>query len=139
MNSVLPEMATSAPQVTLEVVMRKNKEEAEQLFEQAKRLLAENRRISTELARIVVKPPSSTAVPASEGTSRTIPNSGRYSMVNLESSPPTVIPSSRPDPVGGLLHAADALVRSWKRRNKKNFKQLELDLMMALEKVNGGP
>jgi hypothetical protein len=108
------------PQVALEVMMKRNKEEADKLLKSAKDLLAENRKIETEMRNIL----ASAAPPASAVAS--IP-------------PPSAVPlsSMRPDPMGGLLHAADALVRSWKRRNKKNFKQLELDLMAALEKTNG--
>jgi hypothetical protein len=109
MNSVAQEKPV--PQVALEVMMKRNKEAADKLLSEAKKLLAENRMIETEMAKALSAPPPSHV---------------------------TMPPSSmRPDPMGGLLHAADALVRSWKRRNKKNFKQLELDLMSALEKTNG--
>jgi hypothetical protein len=102
------------PQVALEVMMKRNKEAADKLLAEAKKLLAENRMIETEMAKVLPSVP-----PASQSVSLA-PQS-----------------SIRPDPMGGLLHAADALVRSWKRRNKKNFKQLELDLMTALERMNG--
>lgn len=105
----------SVPQVALEVMMKKNKEEAASLFAKAKELIAENRKIEVEMSKILN--------PALPGL--------------VDSLPPSS--SMRPDPMGGLLHAADALCRSWKRRNKKNFKQLELDLMRALDRVNGRP
>ncbi len=105
------------PQVALEVMMRRNKESADKLLAEAKKLLAENRLIETEMAKVLPPPSQVASVPPA---SSTMPSS-----------------SLRPDPMGGLLHAADALVRSWKRRNKKNFKQLELDLMTALERMNG--
>lgn len=104
--------AKSTPQVALEVMMRKNKEEAARLLAAANKLIAENRQIEVEMHKILSSPPPS-------------------SQIQLE-----LPASSRPDPMGGLLHAADALTRSWKRRNKKNFKQLELDLITALERVN---
>lgn len=110
MNSATQEKPT--PQVALEVMMKRNKEQADQLLAQAKKLIQENRVIETEMNKVLasVPPPSHVMAPVS---------------------------SVRPDPMGGLHHAADALVRSWKRRNKKNFKQLELDLMTALERMNG--
>lgn len=97
------------PQVALEVMMKRNKEEADKLLKHAQDLLTENRKIETEMKTIL----------------------------SASQPPPSIIPQSRPDPMGGLLHAADALVRSWQRRHKKNFKQLELDLMAAVGKVNG--
>lgn len=100
------------PQVALEVMMKRNKEAADKLLSEAKKLLAENKLIETEMARVLSVPPPSQVVTAP-------------------------VSSMRPDPMGGLHHAADALVRSWKRRKKKNFKQLELDLMTALERMNG--
>lgn len=108
------------PQVALEVMMKRNKEEADQLLRRSKELLADNRKIETEMTKILAasQPPSRVTV---------APPSA--------SVPPSTM---RPDPMGGLLHAVDALTRSWKRRNKKNFKQLELDLIAALEKVNSG-
>lgn len=111
MNSAMNEKPV--PQVALEVMMKRNKEAADKLLTEAKKLLAENKMIETEMVKVLSVPPSSQVVTA----------------------PPQS--SIRPDPMGGLLHAADALVRSWKRRNKKNFKQLERDLMSALEKTNG--
>ncbi len=108
---------TSSPQAALEVMMKRNKEEADALLKHAKDLLAENRKIEYEMKTILSSasspPPSSMSMPS--------------------------VPASRPDPMGGLLHATDALIRSWKRRRKKNFKQLELDLITALERVNGRP
>jgi len=103
----------STPQVALEVMMKRNREQADQLLVQAKKLLAENKVIETEVRTILSQAPASQVVTQSPAS------------------------SIRPDPMGGLHHAADALVRSWKRRNKKNFKQLELDLMTALERMNG--
>jgi hypothetical protein len=112
MNSEKP-----VPQVALEVMMKRNKEQADKLLQEAQKLLKENKVIETEISKVMasVPPPSQVATMA-----------------------PTMAPVSsvRPDPMGGLLHAADALVRSWKRRHKKNFKQLELDLMTALERIN---
>lgn len=102
------------PQVALEVMMKKNKEEASSLFAKAKELLAENRKIEVEMTKIL-------------------------SPHTMDSLPPPSSASMRPDPMGGLLHASESLVRSWKRRNKKNFKQLELDLMRALDRVHGRP
>ena len=107
--------AKPAPQVTLEVMMKRNKEEATKLLRDAETLLADNRKIEAEMKQIL-----SAAAPSSQ-------------VVSV--APPS---SMRPDPMGGLLHAADALIRSWQRRKKKNFKQLELDLMTALERVNHG-
>ncbi len=127
------------PQVTLEVMMKRNAAEADRLLAEAKKLLEENRHISVEMQRILpnLPPPSSRSVPGS-ATAKTLPTTGSYSMLgNGTGHGHTTIPASRPDPMGGLLHAVDALVRSWQRRHKKNFKQLELDLMAALEKVNG--
>ncbi len=105
----------SVPQVTLETMMKRNKAESERLLKQAHELLSENREIESRMTAILTQAPQSQPVVR-------------------PSQPPSSI---RPDPMGGLLHAADALVRSWTRRHKKNFKQLELDLMSALEKVNG--
>ena len=119
------------PQVALEVIMKRNKEEANKLLKQAEAMLQENRRISTEMQRIL-PPPSTVREPP-----KSMPNPGSYSMVSRDTVAAPTSASMRPDPMGGLLHAADALVRSWQRRGKKNFKQLERDLMMALEKVNG--
>lgn len=104
-----------APQVALEVMMKRNREQADLLLSQAKKLITENRTIETEMSKVLASVP-----PASQSVSL----------------PP--LSSARPDPMGGLHHAADALVRSWKRRHKKNFKQLELDLMSALERVTSG-
>lgn len=127
------------PQVALEVMMKRNKEAADKLLAEAKKLIEENRHISVEMSRIL-PPPSSRSVP-SAGSAATLPASGRYAMMGNGTdsrNQATMPPASRPDPMGGLLHAADALVRSWKRRKKKNFKQLELDLMTALERMNVG-
>lgn len=110
--------AKSVPQVALEVMMKRNREEADQLLKRANEVLAENKKIEHEMQVILA----------------TAPVSSRVSITPKRDTMPV---SSRPDPMGGLLHAADALVRSWKRRNKKNFKQLELDLMTALERLNG--
>lgn len=105
------------PQAALEVMMKRNKEDSDRLVREAEALLAENKKIEREMSKILALAP--------------------VSRVAVSLPPQSSVPSSRPDPMGGLLHAADALVRSWKRRNKKNFKQLELDLMTALERTNG--
>lgn len=111
------------PQVALEIMMKRNKEDADRLLREAQALLTDNRKIEAEMTKILsAAPPASrvSVAPASSASTLAAPAS-----------------SQRPDPMGGLLHAADALVRSWKRRHKKNFKQLELDLMTALERMNG--
>ena len=102
------------PQVALEVMMKRNREEADQLLKRSQELLTENRKIEHGMAAILATVPPSAPKGATMAP-----------------------PSSRPDPAGGLFHAADALVRSWQRRHKKNFKQLERDLMTALERMNG--
>lgn len=114
--------AKPVPQVALEVMMKRNREEADQLLRRSQELLSENKKIERDmnviLASVTMAPPAS--------------------RVAIAEKPDTMpAPSSKPDPAGGLFHAADALVRSWKRRHKKNFKQLELDLMTALERMNG--
>ena len=106
-----PPASKPVPQVALEVMMKRNREEADQLLARSKELLSENKKIEKDMAFILAPGP---------GPQNTMP-----------------APSSRPDPAGGLFHAADALVRSWQRRHKKNFKQLERDLMTALERMNG--
>jgi pantothenate kinase type III len=97
------------PQVTLETMMKKNREESDRLLKQSKALLEENRSIESEMTRILIP------------------------------SVPPPVSSVRPDPMSELIVVADALVRSWKRRHKKNFKQLESDLVNAMENVNGRP
>jgi hypothetical protein len=113
------------PQVALEVMMKRNKEQAEKLLNDARKLLQENRVIEVEMSKVLASAP-----PPSQVTPQAAPPS-------VAPSTDRMVPSMRPDPAGGLFHAADALVRSWKRRGKKNFKQLERDLMMALERMNG--
>jgi hypothetical protein len=107
------------PQVALEVMMKRNREEADHLLKRSQELLADNKKIEHEMAVILASVPASSRVSPRVVVHDTMPV------------------SSKPDPAGGLFHAADALVRSWKRRKKKNFKQLELDLMTALERMNG--
>lgn len=110
------------PQVALEVMMKRNREEADQLLKRATDILAENKKIERDMNTILAAAPA--------------PVSARVTIAEKRDTMPA--PSSvKPDPAGGLFHAADALVRSWQRRHKKNFKQLELDLMTALERMNG--
>lgn len=112
--------AKPVPQVALEVMMKRNKESADKLLKEAEKLLSENKLIESRMEQILAAPPASQVATVPPVSHSMVPQS-----------------SMRPDPMGGLHHAADALVRSWKRRNKKNFKQLELDLMTALERMNG--
>ena len=129
-------LSKPVPQVTLEVMMKRNKEEAEDLLRKAQKLIAENRFIETKMEEVLLSvPPPPSRV---SGTAPTMAAGMPVITMKASSPPPSALmaPPSRPDPMGGLLHAADALVRSWKRRHKKNFSQLETDLMTALEKTN---
>ena len=111
----------SQPQVALEIILKRNRAEADRLLKGAQKLLEENKVVEAQMKEILAVASSSVPPPPAPPSS---------SAVSVAPAPA----SMRPDPFGGLLHAADALVRSWKRRKKKNFKQLEADLMAALEK-----
>ncbi len=101
------------PQVTLETIIKKNKEEAEELFAKAKSLILENRRIEVEMIKIL---------------STSTPGSGVASV--RPSAPPA---SVRVD--SEVVYAANNLIRSWRRRHKRNFKTAEQDLMDACERL----
>jgi hypothetical protein len=94
-----------APQLSLESIIQRNKEEAS-------RLLDENARIEAEITKILSTPP-----PASKATTLQPPDSTRLSAEKE------------------VIYAALAIVRSWQRRHKKNYHSQERELMNAVERL----
>jgi hypothetical protein len=111
-----------APQLSLEAIMHRNKEEAE-------RLLGENERIKEEMHNIlksVPPPPVSRTMEAfSDGVRATLVPE------NLRSEPASVKLVAEKE----VLYAALAIVRSWKRRKKKNWQSQEKELAAAVERL----
>ncbi len=126
-----------AAQLSLELILERNKAEAE-------RLLAENARIETEMKKILgeVQAPSSRIVEAFQealpGLQPVIPQHkngeamGRMAAENAVTLPPV---SERLASERDVVYAAVAIVRSWRRRHKKTYHNQERELASAVDKL----
>ena len=113
-------------QISLENILKQNREEAEELRKAANAKLAENDRIQQEMHNIlksVPPPPASRLVDAFTEGARTVPSSP---------NPDSVV---RLGAEKEVLYAALAIVRSWKRRHKKNYQAQERELVTAVERL----
>lgn len=116
-------------QLSLETILQQNKEEAQRLQKAAEAKLAENAAIQAEMSAIlksVPPPPVSRLMTAFQD--------------GVRASHPPVPGESAPDSVRlvaekEVLYAALAIVRSWKRRRKKNWQAQEKELMNAVERL----
>lgn len=104
----------TAPQVQLETILENNRSEAT-------RLLQENTRIEAEMTRILSEPPPP--------MSRLV-----EAFVKGHSEPPAP-ESTKLSAEKEVLFAALAIVRSWSRRHKKNWKTQERELAKAVERL----
>ena len=117
-------MNKPAPQVSLEAILKSNKEAAA-------KLLQENERIEAEMHKILTTssfppPPVSRLMEAfSEGVRATTP-------VPVDSQSPA---SEKLVAEKEVVFAAVAIVRSWTRRHKKNWKIQEKELMNAVRRL----
>jgi hypothetical protein len=126
-----------AAQLSLETILKQNADEAKRLKAAADEKLAENARIEAEMHRILSEP-SSQQAPGSRIV-EAYKNGAAMGLLELENRN-TQQPSSAPSSVKmvaekEVLYAALAIVRSWKRRRKKNWQTQEKELMNAVEKL----
>ncbi len=123
-----------AAQLSLEMILERNRTEAE-------RLLTENARIETEMKKILdaAPPPSSRLVEAfQEAMPVGIPQHknglamSRMAEENAATLPPV---SERLASERDVVYAAVAIVRSWRRRHKKTYHNQERELASAVDKL----
>ena len=114
-------------QLSLETIIKQNREEAENLQRAAQAKLDENERIKAEMHNIlksVPPPPVSRLMEAfSEGVRASLPPADQEA------------PSVKMVAEKEVLYAALAIVRSWKRRHKKNWQTQERELVAAVERL----
>ncbi len=130
-----------AAQLSLETILERNRSEAQ-------RLLRENDRIERAMQEILQQPPmpSSRVVEAFKNGMAM----GKMTLENAATVPPgssaSIPPSSQRDTVGvpdstrmlpekEVCYAALAIVRSWQRRHKKNYKLQEKALIDAVSRL----
>lgn len=115
-------------QLSLETILQQNKEEAKRLQDAAAAKLAENAAIQAEMSAIlksVPPPPVSRLMTAfQDGVRASHPPASEQS-----------VDSTRMLAEKEVLYAALAIVRSWKRRRKKNWQAQEKELMNAVERL----
>jgi len=107
MNAIRP-----TPQMSLETILKQNADEAHRLRAEAASKLDENERIEKEMHAIL----------------RSVPPSGTNTM-------PVSYGSTEMTPEKAVCFQALAIVRSWKRRHKKNYNIQETELMEAVERL----
>lgn len=116
------------PQLALEALIQSNADEA-------KRLLDTNDRIYQEMAAILKStpppPPSDRLVEAFQSGTRATQKSERYTVPVANEEPVSTRLAAKEE----VLYAALAIVRSWKRRHKKNWQSQERELEAAVQKL----
>lgn len=121
-----------AAQLSLELILERNKTEAE-------RLLAENERIETEMRKILdAQSPSAPASRLVEAFQEAIPQhkNGETMKRMTEENAMTLPPvSERLATERDVVYAAVAIVRSWKRRHKKTYHNQERELAAAVDRL----
>ncbi len=125
-----------AAQLSLEAILQRNVEEATRKQAEAAQLLAENAGIEAAMHRVLSEPPSA---PASRLVAA-YKNGEALKKMEMENAA-TVAPgptSTRMLAEREVLYAALAIVRSWKRRHKKNWHAQEKELMNAVERLTWG-
>ncbi len=120
-----------APQLSLELILEKNRKEAEELKAQAEAKLAENVRIEAEMQKILSEPPTPPSrLVAAYKDGETL------RQMALETAQTDLPPlSQRMLAEREVLYAALAIVRSWKRRHKKTYAAQEKELSNAVERL----
>ncbi len=125
-----------AAQLSLEAILQRNVEEAARKRAEADQLLAENAGIEAAMHRVLSEPPSA---PASRLVAA-FKNGEAMKKMELENAM-----TATPGPSSSamlaekeVLYAALAIVRSWKRRRKKNWQSQEKELMNAVERLTWG-
>ncbi len=125
-------------QMSLEQALKNNEVEAAKLQAAAKAKLDENARIEAEMQKILSEPPPSSKAPPSRLVEA---YRNGATMSRLEAENATTLPAGPIGPQSSntrlnaereVLFAALAIVRSWKRRHKKNFHAQEKELMDAV-------
>jgi hypothetical protein len=124
-----------AAQLSLEMILERNKAQAERLQQEAKDKLEENRRIEAEMQRILHHPPPSDVV--GRLAHRNGDSMRLMAAENALTEPPPASTSPRMIAEREVLYAAMAITRSWKRRHKKNWKTQERELLNAVERLTG--
>ncbi len=110
----------TSPQLSLENIIKQKRDEAQ-------RLLAEVEGIKAEMHKILSEPPSA-------------PPQSRLVEAFTQGVATTMLPggeavSTRMVAEKEVIYAALAIVRSWKRRHKKNWHAQEKELMNAVERL----
>lgn len=123
-----------AAQLSLEAILKRNSEEAERKQAEAAQLLAENAGIEAAMHRVLSEPPSA---PASRLVAA-YKNGEALKKMELENAVTQAPTSTRMLAEREVLYAALAIVRSWKRRHKKNWHAQEKELMNAVERLTWG-
>jgi hypothetical protein len=114
-----------SPRLSLEQILKQNQEDAHRLNLEAQAKLLENEAIRMEMHKILKSepPPVSRFVEA-------------YETGKPGSNPPPAPDSgTKLEPEKDVLYAALAIVRSWKRRHKKNWRAQERELADAVERL----
>ncbi len=112
-------------QLSLEAILKHNRDEAESLTRAAQAKLDENARIQTEMHKILSEPPPPPVSRLMEAFSEGV----------RASVPPASVDPTRMVAEKEVLYAALAIVRSWQRRHKKNWHAQEKELMNAVERL----
>ena len=120
-----------AAQLSLEAIIQRNREEAERKKAEIAQLLAENAGIEAAMQRVLSEPPSA---PASRLVAA-YKNGEALKMMEMEHGTTVKPDSTRMLVEREVLYAALAIVRSWKRRHKKNWQAQEKELMNAVERL----
>lgn len=111
----------NAAQLSLEAIISKNKTQADAMQRAALDKLEENERIKAEMHKILSEPPPVSTLVAAFRDATMPPTDGPVS-VKLAAEKE-------------VIYAALAIVRSWRRRNKKNWQAQEKELMSAVERL----
>lgn len=114
-------------QLSLETVLKQNRDEAENLTRAAQSKLDENARIQAEMHKILSEPPPPPVSRLMEAFSEGV----RATTTTM----PSGVDSTRMVAEKEVLYAALAMVRSWQRRHKKHFHNQEKELMNAVERL----
>lgn len=120
-----------AAQLSLEAILKRNSEEAERLRAEADARLAENAGIEAAMHRVLSEPPSA---PQSRLVAA-FKNGEALKRLELEHAATEAPTSTKMVAEKEVLYAALAIVRSWKRRHKKNWQAQEKELMNAVERL----
>lgn len=108
----------SSPQLSLESILKQNTVDASRLRAEAAAKMEENAKIEAEMSAILKSIPPSKLVVDSQGATMPIPTD-TFGL----------------SPEKEVLFSALAIVRSWKRRHKKNYNNQETELMKAVERL----